>query len=291
MRLSWLFLVAGCVEYGYHDKSDPVATDTADPMVDTGDPLTTPTTSPTPTTPTTTSVVTTPTVTTPTTTSTTTTDPTPPADAPVYANTSTELFEVEPETGVRTLVGSFNHDGRPVDQMVDIAIDLRGGMYGGTYEALYRIDPTNATLTKICDTDLKPYALAFDSTGVLYAGAGESVVSVDLSTCDTAVLLVSAIYETSGDLVGLPDGYLYWTVSGDENDDLVRIDPSTGGTTWVGPIAAQDLYGLGYDQDQLYGFSSRGEIVRISPIGAASSITSEDPSISWWGATTNPVVW
>ncbi|HHO52378.1 MAG TPA: hypothetical protein ENK18_16285 [Deltaproteobacteria bacterium] len=216
------------------------------------------------------------------------------ADAPVYANTSGQLFEVEPNTGERTLVGDFRLQGQPVQGMVDIAIDLSGRMFGGTSDALYQIDASNATLAKICDTDLNPYALAFTSDGVLFAGADAEIVSVELSSCDTRALATSGGYSTSGDLVGLPDGFLYWTVRGvgtDAPDELVRVDPVTGAAFWVGTLTEDRLYGLGYDEGQLYGFSSNGVILQIDPQDAGSSIVSVDLSTSWWGATTNPVVW
>ncbi|MEQ1505171.1 MAG: hypothetical protein ABMB14_23260 [Myxococcota bacterium] len=216
----------------------------------------------------------------------------PPAEAPVYANTFDELFEIDPITGARTSVGRFQDGGVPVEGMVDIAIDLTGRIYGGTSTALYQIDPLTAAASKICDTDLRPYALAFTSDGVLFAGAGPDVVEVNLSTCGTTPLLTGSAWETSGDLVGLPDGYLYWTVRGGANDDLVRVDPVTGATFWVGEVGGSSLYGLGYDEDEgaLYGFSSDGSIVRIEPLtGATVTLSSVDAS--WWGATTNPVVW
>ena len=101
---------------------------------------------------------------------------------------------------------------------------------------------------------------------------------------------LSPAYETSGDLVGLPDGYLYWTVLGGTNDELVRVDPVTGAAFWVGAVAGSRLFGLGYDDGTLYAFSSDGSILSIDPTTAATTVVSSDTT-SWWGATTNPVVW
>ncbi len=278
----WLvpvLLLTACTEYDFYRPGveNPAKTDTetTEPVTETTEPTDTTTT---PTDP----------IDTVDTGTETTTEPI--AEAPVYANTTDQLFEVDPETGARTLVGTFNLAGTPVDSMVDIAIDLTGRMYGGTYEALYQIDPTTAALAKICDTDLRPYALAFTSDGRLFAGAGTEIVRVDLQTCAAFPLATSGGFETSGDLVGLPDGFLYWTVRGVSSDELVRVDATTGAAFWVGPIVEDRLFGLGYEQGQLYGFSSDGEIVRIDPGNAASTVLSSDGT-SWWGATTNPVVW
>ncbi|MEQ1570103.1 MAG: hypothetical protein ABMA64_31000, partial [Myxococcota bacterium] len=213
-----------------------------------------------------------------------------PASAPVYANTSDTLFEIDPATGARTYVGTFQDGGAPIDGMVDIAIDTAGRMFGGTYEAIWQIDPTTAAVSQVCETDLAPYALAFTSDGVLFAGAGADIVRVELPTCRTTTLVSNSDYETSGDLVGLPDGYLYWTVDGGDSDHLVRVDALTGAAFWVGVVDEVDLFGLGYDQGELYGFSKGGAIVRIDP-GNASTQSVFSDGTSWWGATTNPVVW
>ena len=216
------------------------------------------------------------------------------ADAPVYANTSESLFEVVPSTGETVWVGLFQNDFGPIDKFVDIAINMDGVMYGGTYDALYMIDPTTGWVEKVCNTTVDMMALAFTYEGHLVAGGAETIVTIDLNTCQTSLLIDSSGYfETSGDLVGLPDGFLYWTVRGEDNegDELVRIDPTTGMWAWVGKIGVERLYGLGYHEETLYGFNSDGEIAAISPSSWQADILVADSSVSWWGATTNPVSW
>jgi hypothetical protein len=260
-------LAAGCVEYDIGKPLEPESTDTptesttpdTEPTVDTGTP-----------------VVDTGTV--------------PAAEEPVYANTSTDLFVIDPATGDRQRVGAFHLGTTPIAQMVDIAIDLDGRMYGGTYDALYQIDPRSAAVSKVCDSTVRFYALAFSSDGVLFAGAGPDVVQVDPLSCEVRPLATNGGWETSGDLVGLPDGFLYWTVRGEPTDQLVRVDPITGATFWVGEVAEEKLFGLGYHDDQLYGFSDLGAIVRIDPMNADTQVVSADGT-AWWGATTNPVLW
>lgn len=213
------------------------------------------------------------------------------AMAPVYANSSDTLYEVEPTRGELTEVGQFHQGSTVVEYFVDIAIDMAGHMYGGTFDALYRIDPVTAAVTEVCSFGVDMTALTFTSAGQLVAGGASTIELVDVDTCAVEVLVSGSIYETSGDLVGLPDGYLYWTVWGTTGDDLVRVDPTSGAQTYVGPIGVDRLFGLGYDGGQLYGFSSEGEIVRVPPGGGVSEITAISSTLSWWGATTNPVTW
>lgn len=214
-----------------------------------------------------------------------------PASAPVYANTSLTLFEIEPLTGEKDPVGDFHDvDGNPVDSFLDIAIDLDGQLIGGTFDALYRIDPETAQVELLCETEVEMLALAFTDDGRLFAGGDFVIRELDWETCSSSVLLEDVGYKTSGDLVGLPDGYLYWTVEGENGDELVRVDPVYGYTSWVGLIGVHKLFGVGYDEDTLYGFSRYGDVVAISPENAGSEILSQDET-SWWGATTNPVRW
>lgn len=219
--------------------------------------------------------------------------PIPVATAPLYANTTGDLYEVDPETGAVSHLGAFMDGSNAVDGMVDIAIDMEGGLYGGTYDALWRIDPETAELTKVCDIDVAMYALAFTSDGDLVAGAFSDIQVIDIETCRVSTLVSNSEYETSGDLVGLPDGYLYWSVRGgrDEPDELVRINPRNGRAEWIGRIGFGKLYGMAYHDGQLYGFSSNGQTVGINPQSAGSFLLGFDETREWWGATTNPVVW
>jgi hypothetical protein len=217
----------------------------------------------------------------------------PPAKAPVYAHTGDELFEMlEPASGQRTLLGRFTEGGVPVeDSFIDIAIDLEGRMYGATFTALYQINPTTAAVTKVCPVDIDMVALTFSSDGELFAGGSDGVHIINVNNCRTTPLTVGGGYETSGDLVGLPDGYLYWTVRGGSRDELVRVDPLSGVTRWIGPINFSKIYGLGYDDGVLYGFNDFGDIIAISPDNAGAVALSTDGAVSWYGATTNPVQW
>lgn len=209
-------------------------------------------------------------------------------DAPVYANTSGTLYRLDDEE--LSTIGDFaTAEGELVDGMTDIAIDREGLVIGGTFDAIYEIDAETAMVTHICDTEIVMYALAFSSDGRLYAGGDNTVEEIELSDCSSR-LLTSSQYLTSGDLVGLPDGYLYWTVEGDDGDELVRLDPNNGFSQWVGVIGVERLFGLGYTDGELFGFSAEGDIVAIDPETAETEYANT-VGFGWWGATTNPVVW
>ncbi len=79
--------------------------------------------------------------------------------------------------------------------------------------------------------------------------------------------------------------------SGDElGDDLVVVDPDSGVTSMRGSVGVTDLFGVGYAEGSLYAFSSGGEVVEVDPSDATALSVLSLPG-TWWGATTNPVVW
>ena len=178
-----------------------------------------------------------------------------------------------------------------MDHFEDIAIDLSGHMYGGTGEVLYLINPSTAKVQRICDLPIRTTALTFTDDGQLVVGTENTILFLDVLTCETETLLANAFHETSGDIVGLPDGFLYWTVWGETSDLLVRIDPNSGEEHVVGPVGYSQLFGLGYSNGQLYGFNSEGQVLRMSPHEGQALMTAQCEDLAWWGAATNPVVW
>ncbi len=208
------------------------------------------------------------------------------ATEPVYINTSDALYSFDPSTARSTFVANF----RPDSQMTDIAIALDGRMYAASYEDLYQVNPTTGTTSFIRTLSDSGTGLTFLADGrLVVAGAGVRVY--DPTTWVDDVLVPAGRYYTSGDIIGLPDGYLYWTVSGAGSGDLlVRIDPVTGATVELGSTRIYGVYGLGYAFGALYGFTSGDEVVELSTSSGAAMGWDPAPG-SWWGATTNPVLW
>ena len=223
----------------------------------------------------------------------------PPAKEPVYIHTGTTLYSYEPDTNAPLRIGDFHDRNGPLArQMVDIAIDLNGTMYGGTREPggeavgneVFLIDPETGfcTLRFLFDDTL--HGMTFLPDGRLVI-AGEQVSVVEPSNGSVLLEFPAARdYETSGDIVGLPDGKLYWTVRGADTDQVVRIDPASGRITALGDARLKSIFGLGYAEDQLFGFSSTGFVVVINPTNGAV-LRQERLDGRWYGATTNPVRW
>lgn len=206
----------------------------------------------------------------------------------VYINTDETLYSFDPTTSTATPIGDFRDRGQVISGgMTDIAIDLNGIMYGGSFTALYRINPTTAECTFVATLDDEMTGLTFVSDGRL-VGAGAGVSFVDTTNGRLTTLVPPGEYETSGDIVGLPDGMLYWTTTG--GDLLIQVDPNDGTTRRRGSTGTYGIFGLGYAYGALYGFTSDGDVVVIDASNGRPGDTSPLAG-RWWGATTNPVLW
>ena len=184
----------------------------------------------------------------------------------------------------KVLVGTFSDTGAHTD----IAIDLMGA-YGIASTDLYRIDAQTAEVTFQCTVDQYANGLTFISNGQLLA-AGAGIFIIDLNTCLTTTVSNGDGFQTAGDVVGLPGERLFWTVNGSAGDGLVEVNPNTGESTLIGYLGISSLWGVGYADGLLYGFSSSGDAVVIDP-ETADVLAVENISGVWWGATTNPVRW
>jgi hypothetical protein len=224
----------------------------------------------------------------------------------VYLNGPTGLWSWNPSNSTLAKIGDFKSASGVAapDRMTDTAIDTNGVLYGcsvnATTSRLYRIDPTNAVVLSSLKLDrdvANPQGLTVLPTGELVV-SGDGVWIVEPSTGHTLRTLVpKGRYQTSGDIIALPDGSLAWAVSnsGSSGDDvLVRIEsPLTAQPVInrVGTLTTRSrVYALGFADDVLYGFTSTGTAFDIDPSRAGGGTGRSAPG-TWWGATTNPTRW
>lgn len=211
------------------------------------------------------------------------------ATEPVYVNTGSTLYAYDPTTNTATKIGDFSEGGTRVTDMTDVAIDLSGHMYGCAYDELYAIDAGNARVSHVATMDASFNALTFLSDGRLIGAADANVYYVDTTDGRTSNLVRNTGFTSSGDIVGLPDGLLYWSVDGG-TDQLVVVDPSSATADRLGDTGVSNLFGMGYAYGALLGFSSTGVVATLDTTDGRA--TAQEPLTgAWWGATTNPVLW
>jgi hypothetical protein len=214
------------------------------------------------------------------------------AAAPTYVNTANTLYAWDPDGELEVVADLWAAVGT-VPNITDIAIDLDGHIYGCSSSALFRIHAETGETIQIAELDVYLAGLTFVSDGRL-VGAGEGVWFIDTTTGALTDLVREGRYETSGDIIGLPDGLLYWTVWGedDDADQLIVIDPDTGQTMHRGDTGVPRIFGLGYAGGTLYGFTDTATVIAIDPdFGGGTGERPLGTDGGWWGATTNPVRW
>ncbi len=231
----------------------------------------------------------------------------PPGDAAVqtfvYAHTSSALYQVDPDTLQITMVGNFSFDTGP-DSITDIAIDKTGTMIGVSFTAVYRIDPANATGTRLSSglsggfngLSFVP-AEAVGQTGddVLVAtrNADGMVFRIDPMTGNTTPVGNMGGFSSSGDLVSVAQLGTLQTVPGTGADRLARLAPNTFQATVIGTdIGFSEIWGIAFWKDKVFGFTNGGEFITIDPnTGVGTLVQGNGPA--WWGAavtTLAPVI-
>lgn len=232
----------------------------------------------------------------------------PVATEPGYINTATALYTFDPKTGETRKVGDFHAPGVSASSwsMLDIAIDQSGVMFGVSNKKLWAIDSGNARCTeigKLPKVNEAPDGLTVLPDGrLVIAGDSLDVIARESDRNQNVPLLQTLVtknrgYTTSGDAVALPDGWIYWAVhrssTANSTDLLVRVNGATGAVEELGDTGLSNLFGLGYSEGTLFGFSAKSEnAYGINPLRPWETTTLPlSAKDSWWGATTNPTQW
>lgn len=164
-----------------------------------------------------------------------------------------KLFTVNVGTGAVHVIGKM-----PA-VMWDIAFDSHGDLYGVSYSngnsSLWKINPSNASATRIGSVGAIVNSLVFAANGKLYA-AGNNLYQINTSTGHGTVVGNQHLngYSSSGDLAFDSVGNLYLSTT---SNDLVRVSLTTGGATRIGSIGFSEVYGLAFASNGvLYGMSN-----------------------------------
>ncbi len=222
----------------------------------------------------------------------------PPSNAAVFAHSATELYRINPNDLSINLVGTFTFDQNDAN-ITDIAIDKDGNMVGISVQQLYAIDLETAAATYIADLDNAFNGLTYLPTdgqetlvGVAFDG---SVYRIDpITGASTLVGDYGGDLESSGDLVAVKNFGIVATVEVPEggNDRLARLDPLTFEATIIGDTGFSRLFGIGFWEDKVYGFSENRHFVLID-VNTGNGQQVEFGDVEWWGAgvtTLAPVI-
>jgi len=211
----------------------------------------------------------------------------------VYAETATDLYQIDPVTLTQSHLCTFSGVDGPVN---DIAVDDNGTLYALTADELYTVNINNCASSPLTSVS---GGSGFNGLSFLLDGR---LIAVDTSGDVTQINPSSGATHSlgnygsslgsSGDVVALSNGQIYATAldtTGQIADDiLVTLDPNTFTATPVGTIQGYShIYGLGYWAGVLYGFDDHGDVLKIDPSNA-SAVVAINNSFEWYGAGTTP---
>lgn len=240
----------------------------------------------------------------------------------VYSHTRDTLFLFEPTAGTLKEIGKFTFDpANTAADVIDIAVDRTGNMYGTTFNDFFSIDTTTAKATWIAiaqGTVDYPNALSFVPAGtadpskealVGYATNASDNLAVNYVQIDTVTGAMTtkgkinasatgAQYRSSGDIVSIiADGNrAYATVklvtdAGAAGTDLLaEVDPVDGHIKRIiGDTKQNDIWGFGYWAGKGYGFSAGGKVLQINMATGASTVlqtlmNDAGTVMPWYGA-------
>jgi hypothetical protein len=214
-------------------------------------------------------------------------------DGTIWANSSTDLYKVDPSTFALTHVGAFG----PTD-ITDIAVTPAGELWAISFSSLYKVDKTTAAATYVAGVSGSGNnGLTFLPSGNLLAADGSGGVK-SINTSSGAVTDIGNFgngLSSSGDLVAV--GNVMYGISStgaggsdaSGNNVLLRVDVASGVATVVGPIGFGQVWGLAYVNKKVIAFSTTGQIIQIDPASGAGSLL-KTTGVQFWGAGMSPDV-
>jgi hypothetical protein len=212
----------------------------------------------------------------------------------VYAHSAGTLYRIDPDTKAITTIGTLDCGG----DVIDIAVDRFGVMFGTTADSLVTINVQNAACDVVASAGSYPNSLSFVPKGTVlpddealvgYSGGTYVVIDKTKGTITSKKSLPSG-YASSGDVVSIAGVGTYLTVTGNEcsdHDCIIQVNPATGEMiAKVGDLAYSEVYGLAYWKGKLYGFDAAGDIFTYDTTTHQSSQIATS-SFSYYGAGTS----
>jgi len=209
----------------------------------------------------------------------------------VYAHSGMTLYRVEPTSMAMTSVGLFSGCG---GQVIDIALDKGGQMYGTVSSAVLKINKSTALCTPLASGSTYPNSLSFVPEGTVYPDKealvgydGGTYVVIDTTTgAKTAKSSLPSGYYSSGDVVSVAGVGTFVSVNGNGcSDCLLKVDPKTGTMiSKVGSLGYASVWGLAYWKGKLYGFTNPGTFFTFDLTSKASAPVNSSTGYHFNGA-------
>ena len=187
----------------------------------------------------------------------------------VYAHSDTVLYTID--LGAKTLVTIGNFNAPNSDVITDLAVAPNGTIYTISNTALYTASSTDGHVTKVgslAACGQKGVALTTTDDGRIWMGDYMGAIcQIDISGATPVVkapVMMQGGYALSGDMVGIGNGMVFGSAyklsdSQTQNDNiLVTVDVTTGAVTQLGATGYPKLFGVAFQQNQVFGFTHDG---------------------------------
>ena len=251
----------------------------------------------------------------------------PPTNSRIYVNTKDTLFYIDPgQSNALVTIGDFTGAcvGSGTSGLYDIAVSDASLLIGIAAEALYTIDADTAVCTEAFEFPAGAphffslsYVKGVDPTDPMAdkliaasVDEGEWVLINYPEELLEDIFISLGYYEpqakewlSSGDIISIQVDWTKfktyatlkcpnYTDVGCESDWLAEINPETGEATLIGQTGYQQIFGLGYWGEYVYGFTNDGDYVVIDTETGDGSLIQHFDTLSFWGAgnTTIPYI-
>ena len=185
--------------------------------------------------------------------------------------------------------GDVNSIGATGYSLTDIAF-LDGKLYGVTFTQLVEINTVTGEASLIGSTGSSGINALEGRNGILYAATTSGqFLTIDASTgLATGVSNFGSGAASSGDLVFDEDGLNLFgsvIVPGSATDQLIKVNPQTGETTFLGETGFNNVWGLAYFRNQLLGLTNAGNFIILNPETGAGTLVEDTNAFSAGGAS------
>jgi hypothetical protein len=167
-----------------------------------------------------------------------------------FSDDRNQLFRTDPLTFGAVKIGNLSA------QLTDLAVAPDGTLYGVSFDNLYLVNSTNATLTLIGALGVPHInALVFDTAGHAFAASDSNsgLYSVNIAT-GAATLIGNNGLTSDGDLA-FADNHLYLATN---QNSFAELDPHTGSVISSVADGITNLFGLAFSHGAMFGFAGSG---------------------------------
>jgi hypothetical protein len=213
----------------------------------------------------------------------------------VYVHDKSTLYIVNPTTFALTTVGMFGAG----DDMTDLAVTPDGQIYTISRTSMYTVDRNTGQATLLLSNiSTSNVALTFQIDGTLLASDKDGLVRRINPTNGMVTELgqYGQGWDTAGDLVSVSDGTMFGIAANGPmsslgmSNVLLKVDPTSGVATGVGPIGYTGVFGTAYSNGRVLAFTRDGQIVQIDPTTGQGTLVMTHTGKDFWGAGTSPLV-